>query len=280
MSIDIKNLVPTSFEPYLTDEEREYLEAVFRRFNGYPNMIELWELMDEQWVEHGCDPLNLDERVSRFYDHPVWLLNGLFIEQDELSLAHRGTFVDWIAELNPERVADIGGGTGCLARMIGQRLPNAQIEVIEPHPKACAVAACSGFSNVSFQRELEGSFDLLIATDVFEHVDDPIKLVADTAKNLAQDGTYLMANCFLPEILCHLPQHFHLNAAWDPVMRTLGFVPGVRVGYGRCYRLANKPFNLAAAYDLSARAEKICRQTDYLPGFLKRVRRRVLQVVL
>jgi len=39
--------------------------------------------MDLVWDDYGCDNKNLNwENIGKFYSHPVWLLNGLFIETD------------------------------------------------------------------------------------------------------------------------------------------------------------------------------------------------------
>jgi hypothetical protein len=70
--------------------------------------------------------------VSAFYRHPVWLLNGLFIEQDPQSLAHRQAFTTWVTQHLPTRVADFGGGFGGVARSIGATLPHGSVEVVEP----------------------------------------------------------------------------------------------------------------------------------------------------
>ena len=52
-----------------------------------PQLEDIWILMDEVWDLCGCDNRKLDwKNVRKFYSHPVWLLNGLFIEQHELSI--------------------------------------------------------------------------------------------------------------------------------------------------------------------------------------------------
>lgn len=161
----------------LTANEQTYLANVFNRFNGYPSLEQLWQLMDEQWQVHNCDPLHMDDRITAFYRHPVWLLNGLFIEQDSQSLVNRHVFTDWVAAQRPVRVADFGGGFGGLARLIGARLPNTQVELVDPFPHQAAIALASDTPNVRFVPELTGTYDILIATDVFEHVPDPLLLV-------------------------------------------------------------------------------------------------------
>lgn len=182
----------------LIKEESVYFEKIFQRCGGYPSLEQLWQLMDEPWIELGCDPKKIDERVMAYYQHPVWMLNGLFVERDAESLAYRRSFADWIVKQAPARLADFGGGFGGLARIVGQSLPHTQVEVVEPHPRSVAVAMASNTPNVRFVPELTGEYDLLIATDVFEHVPDPLSLCCETAAHLNQGGQYLIANCFAP----------------------------------------------------------------------------------
>ena len=198
-------------------------------------MQQIWQLMGEQWQAHGCDPLQMDERVSAFYRHPVWLLNGLFIEQDLQSLAHRRAFTAWVMHQAPIRVADFGDSFGGLARFIGAALPHVLVEVVEPHPHPAAMALAVDTPNVRLVSELTDDYDLLIATVVFEHVPDPIALAASTASHLRIGGRYLIANCFAPVIACHLPQLFHLSIGWDQAIRAMGLQPLEKVQYGRAF---------------------------------------------
>lgn len=263
-SINLDNLVPADILPHLNTSERTYLSEVFERFDGYPELEQLWQLMDDEWHRHGCDPLDLDDRVTAFYRHPVWLLNGLFIEQDDESLAYRRGFVDWIRQQNPGRVADFGGGFGGLARLLGTGLPDADIEVVDPYPHAAARAVTATTPNVNFVDKLTGEYDMLIATDVFEHVADPIGLAAETATHLREGGQYLMANCFKPLILCHLPQLFHFDIAWDASMRAMGLIPGPTVIYGRAYHRIGE-LNVERARAAGERGQAIERWTRHLP---------------
>jgi hypothetical protein len=252
---DLELFVPPSVQAHVADAERAYLSEVFEQCGGYPSLQQLWQLMDQPWQALGCDPLHLDERVSAYYNHPVWLLNGLFIEQDPQSLDHRQAFAHWVASIRPARVADYGGGFGGLARLLGAALPEAQVEVVEPHPHAAAIALAAETPNVRYVPELSGSYDLLVATDVFEHVPDPIGLAVATAAHLPIGGTYLMANCFAPVIACHLPQLFHLSIGWDQAMRAMGLQPREIVQYGRAYERTGQLSEKAAR-----RAESLARR--------------------
>lgn len=275
MTIKTKTFVSSMIFQNLRSDEIDYLDSVFEKFNGYPSLRQVWELMDEQWIEHGCDPEQMDERVTAFYKHPVWMLNGLFIEQDAQSLENRRVFTDWVAQQRPARIADFGGGFGGLARFIGEALPDAQVEVVDPHPHPAAIAVAASTPNVRFVPELNGEYDLLIATDVFEHVPDPIGLTAETAEHLREGGQYLIANCFQPVILCHLPQLFYFNAAWDPAMEAMGLQPNERVSYGRVYRRQGG-FDVAAARKIAECGRKLYSLIQWLPRGRARIGRLVM----
>jgi SAM-dependent methyltransferase len=231
------SLVPREVLVHITSAERNWLGSVFDSFDGrYPTLAEIWQLMGDAWREQGRDPVLMDERIGKFYAHPVWLLNGLFIERDAQSVKNRQLFTDWGMKHCPLRVADYGGGFGSLASMIGNACPDAVVEVIEPHPHPAAIGRAAATANVRYRPELTGEYDILIATDVFEHVPDPLALVEHTALHLRAGGHYLIANCFWPVILCHLPQTFHFRHSWDAALAAMGLVPGETVCYGRAFR--------------------------------------------
>jgi hypothetical protein len=261
---DLSRHVPSLVLQHLRVDEKDYLTQVFEQFDGYPTLKQVWQLMDEPWVALKCDPLSMDERVTQFYQHPVWMLNGLFVETHDQSVKNRQVFTDWVVSQQPARVADFGGGFGGLARMIGASLANAQVEVVDPHPHPAAIALAKSTPNVRFVSELTGEYDILIATDVFEHVPDPIGLAAETASHLRLGGQYLIANCFAPVILCHLPQLFHFNTSWDAVMKVMGLAPGAAVGYGRVYSREGE-FDVPAARKVAECGQRIHHWISWLP---------------
>ena len=224
----------------LTPAERRYFSSVLSN-DEVPDLEGLWALMDAAWKECGCDPEIMDDRISKFYAHPVWLLNGFFCEQHLESLNNRRDFTNYVASLEPRRIADFGGGYGTLARMIAERCPDTEVHVIEPHPLSAAASLAEKTLNVRYMPDFTGEYDVLIATDVFEHVPDPLSLVERTAAHLRVGGEYLMANCFLPVTLCHLPSTFHFRWSWDAAMEAMNLKPGRRVSYGRVYRRGGMP---------------------------------------
>jgi len=265
----LRQWLPADLLKHIRQEDQVWLTYAFERFGGYPTLEQIWALMDEVWESLHCDADVQDDRIDAFYRHPVWLLNGLFIEQHEQSLANRKCFTDWVVDQAPVRVAEFGGGFGTLARMIGAALPSSMVEVIEPHPHPVAMARAEKTPNVRYRPRLTDSYDLMIATDVFEHVTDPLQLVHDTAQYLRPGGRYLIANCFFPVIRCHLPQTFHFRHSWDCMMRALGLQPAEKVSYGRAF-IRHGALNLAAARKVERRSQSLWKVTRYLPGKLAR----------
>lgn len=266
---DLTQWIPGDELALIKSEDRQWLASVFERFAGYPNLEQLWALKDEVWQAMGCDPKVMDARIGAYYSHPVWLLGGLFIEQHAQSLANREQFMDWVVRHSPKRVADFGGGFGTLARMIGAALPESSVEVIEPHPHPVAIARAQKTANVRYRPEMVGDYDILLATDVFEHVPDPLQLVYETAQRLRIGGRYLIANCFFPVIRCHLPQTFHFRHSWDAALQAMGLEPAEKVAYGRAY-VRYGALNLTAARQVEQQSLKLWRVTQYLPGRVAR----------
>lgn len=265
-SVLLLNLIPADILTSLNEREINWLTQIFERFGGkYPSLEELWGLMDVVWNELNCDPCIFDERIEKFYSHPVWLLHNLFVETN-CSNSHKGRedFAKWVATLSPERIADYGGGFGLLSRMIGSLCPKAVVEVIEPYPHAAAISLAQKTSNVTYCKQLAGTYDVIIATDVFEHVPDPLEVVASSSSHLKVGGYYVMANCFRPVILCHLPQNYHWNLTWDLAMKELGLFPYCNVSYGKAYRRESL-IDLDAARKVEKKSQQLYRWISFFP---------------
>jgi SAM-dependent methyltransferase len=255
--------------PDVSQKDRDWVLGAILRFGGRVDLQRMWLMMDETWDELSCDQDLVDHRVEAFYAHPVWLLNGLFAEHDDQSLENRREFADWVASQVPFRIADIGGGYGTLARMIGARCPDATIDIVEPHPHPSAVKRTESCANVRFSPELVGEYDILVATDVFEHVPDPLALVERTASHLRPGGKYLIASCFWPVIKCHLPQTFHFRHSWGEALNYMGLEPGAIVRYGREFTRCGE-LSLDRARFVEFRSKRVFPWLERLPGPVRR----------
>ncbi|MBN2781674.1 MAG: methyltransferase domain-containing protein, partial [Campylobacterales bacterium] len=157
-----------------------------------------------------------------FYSHPVWLLNGLFIEQHDVSMGHRHAISDWMIKHNFKNVVDYGGGFGTLARLVAQKNNEIQMNIYEPHPSEFGLKRAAEFENINIIGKLETNYDCLMSTDVLEHVLDPLKDFSEMIKSVKVGGYLVIANAFYPMIKCHLPQDFHFRYSFNLFAKIMG----------------------------------------------------------
>jgi len=209
----------------LTKSERDEIEKLLKREDKglQTDLEQMWYLMDLIWDDHNCDNEYLNwDNIGKFYSHPVWLLNGLFIEQHEDSMDHRHAISNWIVENSFKNVVDYGGGFGTLARLIAEKDTSIRMNIYEPHPSDFGLKRASELKNINIIGNLESNYDCLLSTDVLEHVDDPIKDLSNMVKSVKLNGYLVIANAFYPMIKCHLPQDFHLRYSFNQFAKMMG----------------------------------------------------------
>lgn len=225
ISLEVKNLTKT---------EKNEIEKLLKKQNKNikDDLEQMWYLMDLVWDDYKCNNKNPDwGKVAKFYSHPVWLLNGLFIEQHDISMAHRHAISDWIVKKGFENLIDYGGGFGTLARLIAGKDNTIKMNIYEPHPSEFGLKRATEFENIRIIDKLEYGYDCLVCTDVLEHVPDPLKNFSDMIKSVKIDGYLIVANCFYPVIKCHLPQNFHFRYSFNQFAKIMGLeVIGVLEG--------------------------------------------------
>jgi 2-polyprenyl-3-methyl-5-hydroxy-6-metoxy-1,4-benzoquinol methylase len=218
--VDI-DLTDKNLSQFERSEINQLLTRVDRTISS--DLDQMWYLIDLVWDDFNCDNANLNwENIDRFYKHPVWLLNGLFIEQDEISTGHRHAITEWIAAAGLTNVVDYGGGFGTLARMIASTAPTVIVNIYEPHPSKFAISRSAEFDNISITETLGYGYDCLVCTDVLEHVPDPLKNFSDMVDSVRVNGYLIIANAFSPMIKCHLPQTFHFRHSFNFFARLMG----------------------------------------------------------
>lgn len=256
---DLKELqLPNDLPP----ATRAGLQAVLARAPGGRRPLdELWQLMDDAWDELGLDNRRPDpELLGRFYQHPVWTLNGLYTEQDQESIGHRNAVANWLAARAAGkglRVLDVGGGFGMLARLISAR--GMSVDILEPFQTELGKARLARVANAKFITNPEGPYDALVAMDVLEHVPDPAATLVEMVGWVRPGSPVVFQNHFAPCIKCHLPGNFHLNEsfgqlAWLCGLSSIGRIDG---SYAQAWRKSQErhPSRLTlASFDTWSRA--------------------------
>ena len=202
----------------LCESVKNEIETLLNNQNPLLNdeLDQMWYLLDLVWDKFGCDNEVLDwKKISKFYSHPVWLLNGLFIEQHPISIGHREIITKWIATKRFHSILDYGGGFGTLARFISENTKVNNIDIFEPHPSEFGLKRLNQYDNISVINKIEKKYDCLISTDVLEHIDNPLEIFVEMIQCVKINGYLIVANCFRPVIKCHLPKTFDLEYTFD-----------------------------------------------------------------
>jgi len=184
----------------------------------------IWQEMDRAWNTLGLENRRAlqGQAIGEFYSHPVWVVNGVFSAVDPVSVQHRDSIAEFVSRIGVKRAADYGGGFGELALRLHAVAPKIQIDIVEPYPSKLGMLRVAGKAGIQFVNELDGQYDCVIAQDVLEHVEDPIRLACEIAAAVREGGVVIFANCFYPVIQCHLPSAFHLRHTFPMVMRAHG----------------------------------------------------------
>ena len=118
----------------------------------------------------------------------------------------RTDFIDRRAPLAGKRVLDVGCGAGILSEALAQR--GAQVTGLDLSPElieaASAHAADSDLAidyrcvaSRDLAREMAGAFDIVVAYEMLEHVDEPAHTVEDSARLTAPGGDLFFSTTVL-----------------------------------------------------------------------------------
>jgi len=214
------------------------LEKYIKDFdeNKSPKVENIWKIMNEVWDDMGLNNKDYNlEKVSEYYSHPVWFLNGLFIETDRESMRHRKSIAEYFKGKKRLKILDYGGGFGTLAKEIVKQSPSSQVDIFEPLASEYAYKNTNNFKNIRIVDYLrEKYYDVLVNTDVLEHVEDPISLISIYNNCLKEGGLLISHWNFTPCIKCHLPKHFHFRYTFDKIIPLFGFskeIKNIKHGY-------------------------------------------------
>jgi len=216
----------------LTKDEKDEIEKLLTMKDKTleTDLDQMWYLMDLVWDNYGCDNKNLNwENIGKFYSHPVWLLNGLFIEIDQESMSNRKSIAGYFKNKENFKILDYGGGFGTLAKEIAKITPSSKVDIYEPYASKYAYENIKDFKNIKIVNNLkENYYDVLVNTDILEHVENPIGDLAIYNKCLKRGGILVSHWNFTPCIKCHLPKHFHLRYTFNRIVPLLGFAKEIK----------------------------------------------------
>jgi len=212
-------------DKYISNYDRRVIESLLSRRNNLLNddLKQMWYLIDLVWDDYGCDNKNIDiNKVKKFYSHPVWLLNGLFIEQDTISMLHRHIVSDWVINNKLMKIMDYGGGFGTLSRLIGKKDRSINIDIYEPYPSEHSINKMKNYANINMVSKFSSNYDCLISMDVLEHVQNPLRYLHRMINNVKINGYVVIAAPFYPIIKCHLPENFHFRHTFNFFTKIMG----------------------------------------------------------
>ena len=190
----------------------------------------IWNIMNQVWDDMGLNNKDYNlEQLSRYYSHPVWFLNGLFTETDEISIGHRKSIAGYFKNKENFKILDYGGGFGTLAKEIAKITPSSKVDIYEPYASKYAYENIQEFKNIKIVNNLkENYYDVLVNTDILEHVEKPIELIAIYNKCIKKGGMLISHWNFTPCVRCHLPKHFHLRYTFNRIVPLLGFTGEIK----------------------------------------------------
>ena len=213
-------------------KEWEKLKEYIKDFNenNSPKVEDIWKIMNQVWDDMGLDNKYYDsERLSKYYSHPVWFLNGLFIEIDQESMNNRKSLAGYFENKENLMILDYGGGFGTLVKEIAKITPSSEVDIYEPYASKYAYENIQEFKNIKIVNNLkENYYDVLVNTDILEHVEKPIELIAIYNKCLKKGGMLISHWNFTPCVKCHLPKHFHLRYTFYRIVPLLGFTKEIK----------------------------------------------------
>lgn len=270
MNIKIENFNLSLFEKSRIENLLERESTTIQN-----DLEQMWYLMDLIWDEYECDNNKLDfEKISQFYSHPVWLLNGLFAEQHEESMMHRNAISSWIANNDFEKIVDYGGGFGTLARLIAQKDTNVEVNIYEPHPSEFGLQRAREFNNIKIVGELGTNYDCVISIDVLEHISTPLINLFEMIQSLKMNGYLIIANAFYPQIKCHLPCTFHLRYTFNIFtfmfgLKNMGQLEG---SHAKIYqKVKNKSFHSLRIQILEFISKSLYPILNFLHPYIKKI---------
>ncbi len=206
----------------ISNEDKNYL---LNLPSILPSNQWVWDEIDRVWESLGLNNKKafLEQDIESFYNHPVWIMNGLFLEADPLSKRHQINIAKFIDENNIKKIADYGGGSGVFAEFLFKRNPLIATDIIEPYALEFFKKKILPYTSINFVNNFTcNNYDAVISQSVLEHVEKPIETAYKMAHHTKEGGLVIFADCYYPLIKCHLPSTFYLRHTFKFIMKKMG----------------------------------------------------------
>ncbi len=207
--------------------------------NRKPTPKEERKLLNQVWDDMGLDSFDVDkELLNKYYQHPIWLQNGLWIESDDPSLLNRWSLAQ-LATGKQIQVLDYGGGIATVGKLISLANSEAEIDVYAPFSFSYTQNSLKDFLAVKLVGDLgKKKYDYVYSVVVLEHIQEPIQFLLKINPLVKKGGKLVIAWNFRPGVKAHLPQNFHLRYTLKSlIMPTLGFrLVKDKSGFGLVYK--------------------------------------------
>jgi SAM-dependent methyltransferase len=156
---------------------------------------------------------------------------------DPYGLEKRFAYVrDWIEKIGPSKVLDIGCGTGAnLTTRLAERFPAVSFCGTDTDVNSLEFARQTyPLKNLIFKQQDDvrtESFDLIIASEVLDHVERPDEFLNTWSRFLTRDGIIIITvpNGYGPfEIMSWIESLFHLSGVYRILKYVLSTIRGSR----------------------------------------------------
>lgn len=128
------------------------------------------------------------------------------------------------------RVLDFGAGIGTFADMVRDARPDVVVDCLEPSASQADGLGKRGYTVISDLSRAEGTYDVIYALNVLEHIEDDVAAVRSLGQALSERGTlvvYVPAFMLLFSNMDRLVHHFRRYRSGD--FEALASASGLRL---------------------------------------------------
>ena len=150
---------------------------------------------------------NTDERIRSQYVNNEASPTDYFVRTEQIDINHfNRLFDDFEGHTRTGRLLDIGCSTGTALAIAAER--GWEVTGVEPNPASAEIARSKGFKvhesffDEGLEEELGPVFDVVLLSDVIEHVPQPLDMLRRANRVLQTDGIVVIVTINFDSWLC------------------------------------------------------------------------------